>query len=172
MSCGKGEYKTVKKILSILIAITMVVSLSGCFGLLETESGNKNDTPTNKTYYVNDTQKMDNVSLKVTSVESGNTYGTERSKNGQWVLVYFTMENLSDEPYRISYLYFTLNDTYTIRETTYRLTNIESGGFYLIKGTIYEFWCVYDCKYGHNEKDIKFIWESNDLFKDTREWVL
>ena len=144
----------------------MVFSLSGCF------LGGKKDNPTNKPYYVNDTQKMDNVSLKVTSVESGNTYGTERSKNGQWVLVYFTMENLSDKPYRISYLYFTLNDTYTIRETTYRLTNIESGGFNLIKGNKYEFWCVYDCKYGHNEKDLMFIWESNDLFKDTRVWVL
>lgn len=160
-----------KKIISILIVVLMAINLSGCFGLFEIED--KNDTPTNKVYYLYDTQKMDNVSLKVTKVESGKYYGSEESRNGEWVGVFFTMENLNEEPYRISYLYFTLNDTYTIRETTYRLTNIESGGFYLIKGTIYEFWCVYDCKYGHNEKDLKFIWETNGLFGgDTREWVL
>lgn len=156
-----------KKLLSILIAIVMVISISGCSGLLDSES-----KPSNNNYYVGQKQTMDKVSLVVTSVESGNTYGTEKSRNGKWVLVYFTMQSQNSEPYRISYLYFTLNDTYTIRETSYTKTNIDSGGFYLVKGTTYEFWCVFDCKYGHNEKDLIFTWESNDLFSDTREWVL
>ena len=151
-----------KNIISIIIAIMMIA----CIYFLVT------DTFGNNPCYVGDTQKMDNVSVVVTRVEDGTFYGTEKSSNGKWVRVYFTMENFNDEPYRVSYSDFTINDTYTIRETNYRLTNIESGGFNLVKGNKYEFWCVFDCSYGYAEKDLIFIWDNGGIFGETREWVI
>ena len=160
-----------KKILSGIMAGLMAVSLCGCFGGYESEgeSGQKQEQ-VQKVYGVGDTQKVKGVSLTVTNVESGLYCGSRKSENGSWVKVYFTMQNENDKPYRISYLYFTLNDTYTIRETTYLRTNIESGGFYLVKDNTYDFYTIFDCTYKHTEADMVFEWEKG-LF-DTREWVI
>lgn len=160
-----------KKILSGIMAGVMAVSLCGCFGGYDSEGeSSQKQEQVQKTYGVGDTQKVKGVSLTVTNVESGLYCGSRKSENGSWVKVYFTMQNENDEPCRISYLYFTLNDTYTIRETTYLMTNIESGGFYLVKGNTYDFYTIFDCKYKHTEADMVFEWEKG-LF-DTREWVI
>ena len=132
-----------KKILSGIMAGLMAVSFCGCFGGYE-ESGQK-------TYGVGDTQKVKGVSLTVTNVESGLYCGDRKSENGSWVKVYFTMQNENDEPYKVFYVDFSLNDTYTVRETTYRLTDIQSGGFYLVKGNTYDFYTIFDCKYEHTK---------------------
>jgi hypothetical protein len=160
-----------KKILSGIMAGVMAVSFCGCMGGYESESeSSQKQEQVQKTFGVGDTQTVKGVSLTVTNVESGLYCGDRKSENGSWVKVYFTMQNENDEPCRISYLYFTLNDTYTIRETTYLMTNIESGGFYLVKGNTYDFYTIFDCKYKHTEADMVFEWEKG-LF-DTREWVI
>lgn len=163
-----------KKIISILIVFLIAINLSGCYWLFESDSNNEIEEtpPINKVYGLYDMQEMEGVRLTVTKLDGGKYFNGYKSQNGEWVGVFFTMENLNDEPYRISYLYFTLNDTYTIRNTSYLDTNIESGGFYLLKGTVYEFYCVYDCTYGYIQKDLKFVWEGNSFFSGTREWVL
>lgn len=148
-----------KKILSGIMAGVMAVSLCGCFGGQE-----------QKTYGVGDTQKVKGVSLTVTNVESGLYCDNRKSENGSWVKVYFTMQNENDEPYTVFYVDFSLNDTYTVRETTYRLTDIQSGGFALVKGNTYDFYTIFDCKYEHTQADMVFEWEKG-LF-DTRKWVI
>ena len=160
-----------KKILSGIMAGVMAVGFCGCVGGYESESeSSQKQEQVQKVYGVGDTQKVKGVSLTVTNVESGLYCDNRKSENGSWVKVYFTMQNENDNPYRISYLYFTLNDTYTIRETTYLRTNIESGGFYLVKGNTYDFYTIFDCTYKHTEADMVFEWEKG-LF-DTREWVI
>ena len=160
-----------KKILSGIMAGVMAVSLCGCFGGYESdsESGQKQEQG-QKTYGIGDTQKVKGVSLTVTNVESGLYCGDRKSENGSWVKVYFTMENENDEPYKVFYVDFSLNDSYTVRETTYRLTDIQSGGFALVKGNTYDFYTIFDCKYEHTQADMVFEWEKG-LF-DTRKWVI
>ena len=142
----------------------MVFSLSGCFISLE-DNGNS------KTYYVGDTQKVKGISITVTNVESGLYCDNKKSSNGWWVKVHFTATNDNDEPYKIFYSDFELNDTYTIRKTSYSLTNIKSGGFEMIKGNTYEFFVIFDCKYQHSEKDMIFMWDRG-LFYENQEWVV
>jgi hypothetical protein len=156
-----------KKILSGIMAGVMAVSFCGCFG--DYEIGQKQEQA-QRTFGVGDTQKVKGVSLTVTNVESGLYCDNRKSENGSWVKVYFTMQNENDEPYKVFYVDFSLNDTYTVRETTYRLTDIQSGGFALVKGNTYDFYTIFDCKYEHTEADMVFEWEKG-LF-DTREWVL
>lgn len=142
-----------KKIISILIATIIMLFNVGCMS---------------KTYSVGDTQTMKGVQLKVVDVKTTCDYGMV----GWYVTVYFEMENTNSEPYYLNYLHFTLNDCYTICEVVGRNTNIESGGFKLVKGEKYEFYTKFTTRYRHDEKDMIFIWESNGLFSDTREWVL
>jgi hypothetical protein len=111
---------------------------------------------------------MKGVQLKVVDVKTTCDYGMV----GWYVTVYFEMENTNSEPYYLNYLHFTLNDCYTICETSYRNTNIESGGFKLVKGVKYDFYTRFTTKYRHDEKDMIFIWETNGLFGGTKEWVL
>lgn len=156
-----------KKILIGIMAVIMVVSFCGCID--GDESGQKQEQ-VQKTFGVGDTQKVKGVSLTVTNVESGLYCGNRKSENGSWVKVYFTMRNENDEPYKVYYIDFTLNDTYTVRETTYLLTDIQSGGFALVKGNTYDFYTIFDCKYEHTQADMVFEWEKG-LF-DTRKWVI
>ena len=157
-----------KKIVSSLIALLMVGCMCGC-GEVESES-QVESTSVSKQYGVGDTQKVKGVSLTVTNVESGLYCDDRKSENGSWVKVYFTMKNENDEPYKVFYVDFSLNDTYTVRETTYRLTDIQSGGFALVKGNTYDFYTIFDCKYEHTQADMVFEWEKG-LF-DTRKWVI
>lgn len=161
-----------KKILSGIMVGVMAVILCGCFGGYE-NSGSEKDSgqeQVQKTFGVGDTQKVKGISLTVTNVESGLYCGSRKSENGSWVKVYFTMQNENDEPYSISYLDFTLNDTYTVRETTYSLTDIQSGGFALVKGNTYDFYTIFDCKYEHTQADMVFEWEKGLFY--TRKWVI
>lgn len=155
-----------KKILSILLVLCFVFCLTSC-GDLEQEP----EQP--KTYKVGDTQTWQDISLKVKKVESGLYCGNRKSENGSWVKVYFSIENNNADYYTLSYVHFTLNDTYTIRDTYYSLTDIPSGGFVLVGGNTYEFYVIFDCKYAHTEKDLVFLWEVGGwVFGTTKEWVL
>lgn len=156
-----------KKILIGIMAVIMVVSFCGC---IDGDESGQTQEQVQKTFGVGDTQTVKGVSLTVTNVESGLYCGNRKSENGSWVKVYFTMRNENDEPYKVYYIDFTLNDTYTVRETTYLLTDIQSGGFALVKGNTYEFYTIFDCKYEHTQADMVFEWEKG-LF-DTRKWVI
>jgi hypothetical protein len=158
-----------KKLISLIASVLMVGSMASC-GSGTTESSVEESTSVAKQYVVGDTQKVKGVSLTVTNVESGLYCGDRKSENGSWVKVYFTMQNENDEPYKVFYVDFSLNDTYTVRETTYRLTDIQSGGFALVKGNTYDFYTIFDCKYEHTQADMVFEWEKG-LF-DTRRWVI
>ena len=154
-----------KKILIIFICMIMIFCFGACL-----DSEEKQEQP-QKVYGIGETQKWKGVSVTVTNVESGLYCGGEKSDNGSWVKIYFTMINENSEPCKIFYTSFTLNDTYTVRETTYRLTNIESGGFSLIKGNIYDFYIVFDCKYAHYEAEMVFEWEKSWL-DGTLKWEI
>ena len=158
-----------KKLISLMASVLMVGSMASC-GSGSTESSVEESTSVAKRYVVGDTQKVKGVSLTVTNVESGLYCDSRKSENGSWVKVYFTMQNENDEPYKVFYVDFSLNDTYTVRETTYRLTDIQSGGFALVKGNTYDFYTIFDCKYEHTQADMVFEWEKG-LF-DTRKWVI
>ena len=170
-----------KKLFCAMMVVLMSVGFSGCFSSFynastkdeyEQEQGQEYEQDQKqKVYGVGDTQKLEGVSLTVTNVESGVYCGSSESENGSFVKVSFKMKNENNEPHEISYLDFTLNDTYTIRETTYRMTNIEIGGFELLKGNEYEFYAIFDCKYEHTQVDMIFGWEKG-LFDGTKEWVL
>lgn len=157
-----------KKVLIILISMMMCIVLVSCVPFFQEEETVEEE----KTYVVGDVQEMDNIKVKVTKVESGLYCDNRKSTNGSWVKVFFTMENLDSEPYYLSYLSFVINDTYTLRNTTYNRTSIPSGDFYLLENNIYNFYCVFDCNYSHHEKDLIFIWESNDLIKRKRQWLI
>ena len=156
-----------KKILIGIMAVIMVVSFCGC---IDGDESSQKQEQVQKTFGVGDTQTVKGVSLTVTNVESGLYCGDRKSENGSWVKVSFTMQNENDEPYKVYYIDFTLNDTYTVRESTYRLTDIQSGGFALVKGNTYDFYTIFDCKYEHTQADMVFEWEKG-LF-DTRKWVI
>lgn len=156
-----------KKLFIILISIILCFMLVSCVSFFEEEK-----TEEEKVFAVGEVQEMDNIKVKVTKVESGLYCDNKKSTNGSWVKVFFTMENLDSKPYYLSYLSFEINDTYTLRNTTYNRTSIPSGDFYLLENNIYEFYCVFDCKYSHTEKDLIFIWESNGLIKSKKQWKI
>lgn len=154
-----------KKLVIMLILISILLCLGGCW--FEEEEQPKEE----KVYKVGDRQGVDGIFITVTNVESAPYCDNRKSANGSWVKVHFTAENTKNEPQKIFYTSFTLNDTYTIRETTYRLTNIESGGFALVKGNVYEFYAVFDCTYSHYYADMVFEWEKG-WFDGKRKWII
>lgn len=150
-----------KRVLSILIAIIMVIGLSGCFGLFEDE-----EKTTSKTYYVGESQEIKGVFVKPTEVLS-TEYGSE------WLVkVCFEIENTNDSAYYLNWLHFNLNDTWTIYETSSKYTDIPSGGFSLVKGNVYNFYVSFIVKYSHEEKDMIFIWSKSSMSSKNVQWVL
>lgn len=168
-----------KKFFCAMTVVLMSLSFCGCSSSFYNASTGdeyeqeQEQEQEQKVYGVGDTQTVGGVSLTVTKAESNTAYFAGESEPIKFpsVKVFFKMKNESNEPYTISYLDFTLNDTYTIRETDYKSTNIEKGGFQLVKGNVYEFYAVFDCKYEHTEVDMVFIWETG-LFDDKKEWAL
>ena len=155
-----------KKLLCSLTAMCMAVSLCGCSVDEETSSSK------NRAYGIGDTQEISGVEITLTQVESGKYYGGVESKKGKWVLIYFNVVDKNDE-YDCFYASdFTLNDTYTIREYSYRKGELGSGLKTLNNGTVYELWCVYDCSYGHEERDMVFTYDEGGLFGGKLNWFI
>lgn len=156
-----------RKILSFALMLLMAVGMCGCSFWGSTDN-KKDSTESEKVCEIGETQTIKDVSLTVTSVESGLYYRNQRSENGSWVKIKFTAKTEKDGS-KIYYSDFSLNDGYTIRETPYE-TNIKLGGFALVTGQQYDFFVVYDCKYSHYEVDMIFKW--TELYRGTRRWQL
>ena len=159
-----------KKIFFLLLIFLVLVSFCGCVSFFEEEDQEEKD------YYVGDTQTFDGVSLKITNVESGpylnyNSGNSEKSQNGHWVKVSFTIEKVGNSQFKLYGSDFKLNDTYTIRDITYRHSKLESG-FDVLEGNKYQFNVVFDSSYSHEEKDLRFLWSPGTFFDDTYVWIL
>ena len=159
-----------KKIVGLLLIILIACLLLGCIDLSEDEGSEE------KEYHVGDTQTFDGVSLKVTNVESGyylnyKDGSSEKSQNGYWVKVSFTIEKEGNRQFTIYGIDFRLNDTYTMRDITYRHSKIESG-FEVLEGNKYQFNVVFDSSYSHDEKDLRFLWSPGTFFDKTYVWIL
>jgi hypothetical protein len=160
-----------KKILLGIMAGLMAVSCCSCLSVCDYEIDyDFASEEEEKTYFVGDNQPVTRVSFPITNVESYLYFEGEKSENGSWVVVHFTMETKNDNSYRVYYKDFMLNDTYTMRESEYSLTNIEDGEFYLVKGNTYDFYVGFDCKYAHTEVDMVFEWEMSLFY--IRQWVI
>ena len=87
-------------------------------------------------------------------------------------MVYFNIVDKNNE-YDCFYAHnFTLNDTYTVREYSYRNGEMGSGLNTLNNGTIYEMWCVYDCTYDYKEVDMVFTYKKGGLLGKSLSWVI
>lgn len=145
-----------KKILSILVVI---VFLGTMFGLVACD-----DT----VYGIGDTQEIKGVKLRVENVSSA----PKLYEEGYWVSVRIEMENTKSKPYTLSYLDFTLNDGYTLREADAKSTNIEGEEFKMLPKTTYDFFIEFSSKYAHDMQDMIFVWEGSGLFRGERRWVI
>ena len=159
-----------KKIVSSLIALLMAGCMCGC-GEVESES-QVESTSVAKRYVVGDTQTIDGVDITVTAVKSGTHYKNIESRKGKWVAITFDIVDKNDDYDCFFASDFTLNDTYTVRECSYRNAELSGGLNTLNNGTVYEMWLVFDCSYGHEEKDMVFTYKDGGLLGRTYKWVI
>lgn len=146
-----------KKFLTAILSVFLTVVLFGCV-----PSTNEKEQP--KVYGIGDTQTMSGIDLTVTKVESREE---SKSYNGYYVIVYFTVKTEKTNYPTIFYTSFYLNDSYTKRNSAFRLTDIPNGHLDLVAGNEYNFRVGFDCKYSHEQADMIFIW--NGLWYDN-EW--
>ncbi len=164
--------RMMKKILSFILVILMTIGICGCSLSMGTDSSEKVDSSSSSksdVHCIGDTHKLSGISVTVTKIESGLYCGKKKSENGTWVRVYFSVSVTGDSK-SIFYTDFTLNDTYTVRETSYSLTNIPSGGFALVEGNVYEFYVTFDSKYSPSEADLTF--KFSKFLSGSRVWHL
>ena len=145
-----------KKILSILVVIVVLGTMLGLVACDDT------------VYGIGDTQEIKGVKLRVKNVSSAQKLYEE----GYWVTVRIEMENTKAKPYTLSYLDFTLNDGYTLRETDEKRTNIEGEEFKMLPKTTYDFFIQFSSKYAHDMQYMIFIWKGNGSLGREKEWVL
>lgn len=159
-----------KKLMSLIASVLMVGSMASCGGG-STESVEESASVARE-YGIGDTQTIDGVDITVTAVKSGAYYKNIESRKGKWVAITFDIVDKNDD-YDCFYASdFTLNDTYTVREYSYRHSELGGGLNTLNNGTVYEMWLVFDCSYGHEEKDMVFSYKEGGLLGKTYKWVI
>lgn len=151
-----------KKIVSLLM-VFFTVFFSGCLPFEENQS---QQAPPKSEYYVGEKQEIQGVFVKPTKVIS--------TQNGdKWLVrIDFEIENTNENYYYLNWLHFTLNDSWTIYETSSGYTDIPSGGFDLVRGNVYEFYVSFVVKYSHEDKDMILIWSKNSYSSKSVKWVL
>jgi hypothetical protein len=155
-----------KKLISLIASVLIVGSMASCY------IGNEESKSTSKSYGIGDTQTIDGIDITVTEVKSAKYYKNIESRRGKWVAIAFDIVDKNDKEDTIFSSDFTLNDTYTVREYSYRHSEFGGGLSTLNNGTVYHMWLVFDCSYGHEEKDMVFTYTDGVLFGGTYKWVI
>ena len=115
---------------------------------------------------------LDGILINITKIEHGTHCDGYKSKNGEFVKVYFTAENVSDHMTTLYESDFKMNDTYTMRKPYEYSNNFTTGYLEMLGDIKYECYLVFDCVKYNQEANFKLIWNPGIFSTKTKIWEI